>query len=68
MSAGPSVMHCFTGDASAAVVMQKFRARFLPELSDDDVVEKLIDLIDEACCNWRSVQYDTYQRMTNGIL
>jgi hypothetical protein len=52
-------MHCFTG-ASVETILRNLRARFFPDLSEDDCVERLVELIDEAVCNWRTVQYDTY--------
>ena len=67
-SGPPPHLHCFSGDASPAAVLDKLHDRFFPALDDDACVDRLHALIDEATNNWRSVQYDQYQRVTNGIL
>lgn len=30
-------------------------------------IQKVVDLIDTSVNNWRTIQYDTFQRITNGI-
>eukprot|EP00466_Bigelowiella_natans_P017785 jgi/Bigna1/39092/e_gw1.30.137.1 len=55
-------MACF-----APTSIQDFRARFGLDLDDGQCVEFAISLVEESINNWRSVQYDEYQRITNGI-
>eukprot|EP00808_Paulinella_micropora_P032215 g60891.t1 len=60
-----SSMACFlAGDAAIAALRQ----RFFLELSEKQCVEKMMEFIEDSVNNWRSVQYDNYQRITNGIL
>eukprot|EP00457_Paulinella_chromatophora_P001069 gb/GEZN01001071.1/.p1 GENE.gb/GEZN01001071.1/~~gb/GEZN01001071.1/.p1 ORF type:complete len:1031 (+),score=146.60 gb/GEZN01001071.1/:242-3334(+) len=60
-----SSMACFlAGDAAISALRQ----RFYLELSEKECVEKMMEMIEDSVNNWRSVQYDNYQRITNGIL
>lgn len=60
-----SPMGCFYGGPGTIDLL---RARFMPGESDVSVVERMVELIEEATCNWRTRQYDDYQYRTNGIL
>ncbi len=42
--------------------------RFLTNVTEEACIEKIIELIDQSVNNWRTVQYDNFQRLTNGIL
>eukprot|EP00467_Chlorarachnion_reptans_P026403 CAMPEP_0114501480 /NCGR_PEP_ID=MMETSP0109-20121206/8518_1 /TAXON_ID=29199 /ORGANISM="Chlorarachnion reptans, Strain CCCM449" /LENGTH=845 /DNA_ID=CAMNT_0001679207 /DNA_START=129 /DNA_END=2663 /DNA_ORIENTATION=+ len=56
-----SNMACF-----APTTIQDFRSRFGLDLDDGRCVEFAISLVETSINNWRSVQYDEYQRITNG--
>ncbi|CEP01345.1 unnamed protein product (mitochondrion) [Plasmodiophora brassicae] len=56
---------CFYGGRQCLV---DFRNRFHATDSEQIVVEFVYSLVSQSINNWRSVQYDTYQRITNGIL
>eukprot|EP00474_Spongospora_subterranea_P010681 CRZ11139.1 hypothetical protein [Spongospora subterranea] len=56
---------CFYGGRQALVDL---RERFHATDSEQIVVEFVYSLVSQSINNWRSVQYDTYQRITNGIL
>ena len=48
--------------------IKEFKARFALELSDEDCLEMIKEIINNSAENWRTDQYDVYQWMTNGIL
>jgi len=60
-----SHMGCFVNGEQTIVDL---RDRFLPNATHDQVITKVMDLIEESSCNWRTTQYDSLQRITNGIL
>jgi len=60
-----SHMGCFVNGEQTIVDL---RDRFLPDATHDQVITKVMDLIEESSCNWRTMQYDSLQRITNGIL
>jgi len=60
-----SHMGCFVNGEQTILDL---RDRFLPDASHDQVITKVMDLIEESSCNWRTTQYDSLQRITNGIL
>merc|ERR1712048_87902 len=60
-----SPMPCFL--AGPAVVGQ-LEERFATKLKNEKCVEYVYHLIEESACNWRTVQYDKFQRITNDIL
>lgn len=62
-----SQMPCFQG-ASAETVVKNFRDRFMLHLPQADCMRHVMSLIELSCNNWRTTQYDNYQRLTNGIL
>lgn len=49
-------------------VLDGVRDRLFLHLNDEQCIESCMSLIDDACCHWRSIQYDRYQRTTNNIL
>ena len=57
---------CFAGNVDAAV--NALSDRFCVALTEEACIERVVALIDESLNNWRTVQYDNYQRITNGIL
>lgn len=63
---GQSDLPCFKG-RKVEVVMNDFERRFHLDKSDYeyfDIVEKLVK---ESVGNWRTVQYDYFQKLTNNI-
>jgi len=60
-----SNMACFLGGPQTLVAL---RTRFLSDKTEQECVEHAMALIDESLNNWRTIQYDNYQRITNGIL
>lgn len=47
--------------------MPVFRDRFKEHLSELEFDEYCDMLIDQSAWNWRTVQYDNFQYLTNGI-
>jgi len=60
-----SNMACFLGGPQT---LDNLLARFLLDKGEEECVEYVMGLIDESLNNWRTIQYDNYQRITNGIL
>lgn len=50
------------------VVMRCLHDRFFLGISEEACIEKIVDLIDTSVNNWRTIQYDNYQRIVHGIL
>lgn len=62
-------MPCFFGN-SAETILKQFRQRFFPDLSDEEVVEKIdgvYGLTENSANNSRTLIYDRFQKLTNGI-
>ena len=66
MSKG-SKMPCFD-NKNLEDIFVKFRERFYPEKNDEDFIRIVDDMIDWSYDNFRTNQYDNYQKLTNGIL
>jgi len=49
-------------------VLQSLQDRFFMNLTEEACIEKIVELIDTSVNNWRTIQYDNYQRIVNGIL
>jgi phosphatidylinositol kinase/protein kinase (PI-3 family) len=60
-----STVSCFIGGASTLTALEK---RFHLDKSGETCVELAISFVEESANNWRTVQYDSFQRLTNGIL
>eukprot|EP00484_Ammonia_sp_Unknown_P025398 CAMPEP_0197024018 /NCGR_PEP_ID=MMETSP1384-20130603/4673_1 /TAXON_ID=29189 /ORGANISM="Ammonia sp." /LENGTH=1099 /DNA_ID=CAMNT_0042452345 /DNA_START=16 /DNA_END=3315 /DNA_ORIENTATION=+ len=58
-------MPCFL---AGGTVVAQLEERFATKLKNEKCVEHVYNLIEESACNWRSVQYDKFQRITNNIL
>ncbi len=43
-------------------------ARLRPDLPNKEFVDFAMDLVEEAYSNHRTLQYDVYQKLTNGLL
>lgn len=61
-----SKLPCFREGADWAY--QSLRERFYMHLTEEACIEKVVDLIDSSVNNWRTIQYDNYQRIVHGIL
>merc|ERR1712070_331006 len=59
-----SQMPCFREGAD--YVLQTLYDRFFANLTEEACIEKIVDLIDSSVNNWRTIQYDNYQRIVNG--
>jgi phosphatidylinositol 4-kinase len=57
-------MPCFLGSRA----LSDLEARFKLKEDGEKVVEHAVSLIDESLDNWRTNQYDSFQKITNGIL
>ncbi|KAH0472207.1 MAG: uncharacterized protein KVP18_004767 [Porospora cf. gigantea A] len=60
-----TTMPCFSGNAEFA--LQQLKERFMLKLPERQCINHILSLIDQSVNNWRTVQYDTFQRITNGI-
>ena len=58
---------CFAG-AGEQGTLQQLRQRFMVNASDEEALQHAMSLIDQSIDNWRTHQYDRFQRMTNGIV
>ncbi|GAA6004788.1 hypothetical protein JCM10207_001014 [Rhodosporidiobolus poonsookiae] len=47
--------------------LDRFKGRFRLDLSEKDAAKFMVDIINDACENKRSIVYDEFQRVTNGI-
>ncbi|GAA6029504.1 hypothetical protein JCM8097_003711 [Rhodosporidiobolus ruineniae] len=47
--------------------LDRLKGRFRLDLSEKDAAEFMVDIINDACENKRSIVYDEFQRVTNGI-
>lgn len=61
-----SKLPCFREGAN--YVLETLQDRFFVNLTEEACIEKIVDLIDTSVNNWRTIQYDNYQRLVNGIL
>lgn len=61
-----SSFKCFEGREQAEVV-QKMRARFCPDLSNESAVAFAMDLIKQATQSYGTKQYDFFQYLSQGI-
>lgn len=61
---GPT-MPCFYSGTDA---VENLRTRFFADKTEQECIHFIHSLIEESVDNWRSVEYDRYQRITNGIL
>jgi len=61
-----SKLPCFREGPEA--VLQNLHDRFFVNLTEEACVEKIVELVDSSVNNWRTIQYDNFQRIVNGIL
>ncbi|KAF4738511.1 Phosphatidylinositol 4-kinase beta [Perkinsus olseni] len=60
-------MDCLTAGGAQNTIKQ-MDDRFFGHLTEEACIEKIVVLIDNSVNNWRTIQYDNFQRITNGIL
>lgn len=48
--------------------LKEFRHRFKLNLSEDQCLRYIDKLVEKSAENWKTVKYDSFQRVTNGIL
>lgn len=60
-------MPCFNGRNKKDVI-EKFKEHFHLGKSELECVKLVDDLIEKSAANWRTIQYDNYQKLSNGIL
>ena len=65
MSKG-SKLPCFSDDPS--FIINNFKERFHINKNEYDLVKFVHELVETSLSNWRTSQYDYYQKMTNGII
>mmetsp|Transcript_119317 Transcript_119317/g.337521 ORF Transcript_119317/g.337521 Transcript_119317/m.337521 type:complete len:945 (+) Transcript_119317:91-2925(+) len=65
MTAAGSKMPCFREGVDS--VLQSLQDRFFMSLTEEACIDKIMELIDTSVNNWRTIQYDNYQRIVNGI-
>jgi len=61
-----SKMPCFREGSDW--VLQTLHDRFFVNLTEEACIERIVDLIDSSVNNWRTIQYDNYQRIMHGII
>lgn len=60
-----SRMACWANNPEAA--LQSLRERFKLDATEEECVEYAYAIIEQSTNNWRTVQYDKYQRICNYI-
>jgi len=60
-----SPMPCFIGGKER--VITELKQRMCENLSNEDCITHVMSLIEQSVCNWRTQQYDSFQKITNGI-
>jgi hypothetical protein len=63
MLKGPTMPCFYTGQES----INQLRARFYADKTEQECIQYVYTLIEDSVNNWRSVEYDRYQKITNGI-
>lgn len=62
-----SKMPCFPPNTDIQKIITLFRDRFYANKSESEFNKILNDLINNSYNNWRIVQYDKFQKITNDI-
>ncbi|OII77950.1 phosphatidylinositol 3- and 4-kinase family protein [Cryptosporidium andersoni] len=63
-----SKLPCFALQTNKIYLIQDIKDRFFLHLTEEQCILKISELIQTSINNWRSIQYDAFQRLTNGIL
>lgn len=59
-------MPCFN-NTDINIVITRFVERFHMNKSESEYIKIVDDLINGSLGNWRTIQYDNFQRLTNDI-
>ena len=59
-------MPCFA-NADLKQIIDKFIERFYLNKSEGEYIKVVDNLINASLGNWRTIQYDNFQRLTNDI-
>ncbi len=59
-------MPCFV-NADIPMILSKFTERFFMNKSENEYIKIVDELIENSYDNWRTVQYDNFQKYTNDI-
>ena len=57
---------CYAG-VSPAVIMKELEDRFFLHLDDAACISKIDELFEHSLNNYKTVMYDRFQKLTNGI-
>jgi len=63
-----SKMPCFPAGTDSNKIVQGFKERFNANKSEEQYLNSVNEIIDSSVNNWRTTQYDYFQKMTNDIL
>jgi len=58
-------MPCFIGGKDR--VLNELKMRLCDGLTNEECITHVMSLIEQSVCNWRTQQYDSFQKITNGI-
>merc|ERR1711879_299475 len=56
-------MPCFVGGRQRVISELK---RFCENLTNEECIHHVVTLVEQSICNWRTQQYDNFQKITNG--
>jgi phosphatidylinositol 4-kinase len=63
-----SFMPCFLEVADGSPIVAALEERFLIHCGEDECISHLRTMIANSVNNWKSVQYDVFQKYSNNIL
>lgn len=63
-----SKLPCFPSGSDVVKIVSSFRERFNSNKSEEQYLKVVDELVETSVNNWRTSQYDYFQKMTNGIL
>ncbi|KAF4661521.1 Phosphatidylinositol 4-kinase beta [Perkinsus chesapeaki] len=61
-------MECLIKGGGPEQTVKDMDGRFYGSLPEEACIQKIVELIDTSVDNWRTIQYDEFQRITNGIM
>jgi hypothetical protein len=61
-------MPCFPANSDINYIISSFRERFYANKSEEQILTLLDEIVSSSLYNWRTTQYDYFQKMTNGII
>jgi hypothetical protein len=63
-----SKLPCFPAGSDVSKIVLAFKERFHANKSEEQYLKIVNELVDTSVNNWRTYQYDYFQKMTNGII